>query len=620
MAKMQYLDFDLHLERSEKGYRAEVVACPAGQASVEFEVPFSDLEVENLLLRLGRPRQGIRRVDLPEMEAAKNFGARLFETVFDGDVRACLRSSLDEAMRQNAGLRIRLHFAETPELANWPWEYLYNPALNRFFSLSIETPLVRYLDLPERIRPLSIRPPLQVLVMISSPNDYDALDVEGEWAKLQEALGDLEQRGLVALERLEEATLAALQQQLRQDEVHVLHFIGHGGFSERREDGALILEDEQGRGRRVSGQDLGILLHDHRSLRLAILNACEGARTSCNDPFAGTAQSLVQQGIPAVIGMQFPVTDAAAITLAHEFYGALADGYPVDASLSEARKAIFAQGYDTEWGTPVLYMRSPDGVLFDLQNQVQSPSAPIPAPRPQRVPAAPEQRAPAAPARWPRKLPAVVWVLLALIVLAGGGLALGKAIGWPLKPTPTPVQQAVLPSSATPVPVTTQAPTPIPTAKPTEAQCAIAVDPRLPLSKKADNAGLGCAAASGAETFAAFQPFERGVMFWREDLKHIYVLQNDGTWSSHEDTWTGSYEQVVTEPDLSPPRGLYAPVRGFGQVWRLELGGPPSPIGWGTGEEQGYTMVVQPFARGLLLNDDDDKVYALYDDDTWQQP
>jgi hypothetical protein len=32
-----------------------------------------------------------------------------------------------------------------------------------------------------------------------------------------------------------------------------------------------------------------------------------------------------------------------------------------DYALAEARKSIFAQGNNVEWGTPVLYMRSPDG-------------------------------------------------------------------------------------------------------------------------------------------------------------------------------------------------------------------------------------------------------------------
>ena len=70
----------------------------------------------------------------------------------------CLRSSLDEASRQDAGLRIRLRLTDVPELADLAWEYLYNPTLNRFLALSVETPIVRYLDLPQRIRPLAVTP------------------------------------------------------------------------------------------------------------------------------------------------------------------------------------------------------------------------------------------------------------------------------------------------------------------------------------------------------------------------------------------------------------------------------------------------------------------------------
>ncbi len=370
MAEMTYLDFDLLIERAEKEYRARVLNSPAGQATARFALSFSELELENFLLRVGRPRQGTRRIESPEMAAAKAFGGRLFDAVSSDAVRSCLHSSLDEASRQGAGLRIRLRLTDAPELADLPWEYLCNPDLNRFFSLSADTPIVRYLDLPERIRPLAVKPPLKVMVMISGPNDYPSLDVEREWAKLQESLSDLEQRGVVALERLPETTLAALQRRLRRGEYHIFHFIGHGGFDEQAQDGVLLLEDETKRGRPVSGQYLGTLLHDEHTLRLAILNACEGARTSRTDPFAGAAQSLVQQGIPAVIAMQFEITDAAAITLAHEFYSALADGYPVDAALTEARKAIFANGNDVEWGTPVLYMRSPDGRIFDVERVV----------------------------------------------------------------------------------------------------------------------------------------------------------------------------------------------------------------------------------------------------------
>ena len=132
----------------------------------------------------------------------------------------------------------------------------------------------------------------------------------------------------MTVERQEDATLAELQRRLRQGQYHIFHFVGHGGFDKQAEDGILILEDQEERGRRVSAQFLGTLLHDHRPLRLAILNACEGGRASRVDPFAGTAQSLVQQGIPAVIAMQFEVTDDAAICFTREFYAAIAVGYP----------------------------------------------------------------------------------------------------------------------------------------------------------------------------------------------------------------------------------------------------------------------------------------------------
>ena len=262
-----------------------------------------------------------------------------------------------------------------------PWEYLYDSSLERFFSHSTNTPIIRYLDLGQAIRPLAVTPPLNVLVMIASPRDFEALDVEAEWQKIESAVAGLRARGLIQLTRLPAATLSALQKQLRQEQYHIFHYIGHGGFDQQTQDGVLLLEDESGRSRLVNGNHLGTLLHDHPSLRLAVLNACEGARTTRSDPFAGVAQQLVRQGIPAVIAMQFEITDRAAIILAQEFYDALADGYPVDAALAEARKSIYTAGNDIEWGTPVLYLRAADGQLFDLRKWQAKPSAPEPVVR-----------------------------------------------------------------------------------------------------------------------------------------------------------------------------------------------------------------------------------------------
>jgi WD40 repeat protein len=389
---LSYLDFDVLLERGDQGaYRARVVNAPAGQAGpVAFAVPFTPLDLEIFVLRIGRPRRVVRALDAPETAAIKAFGGRLYRALFHDELEVNLLRSLSEATAKGAGLRIRLRLSDTPELAELPWEFLYDQTRNRFLGLSDRTPLVRFLEVPDPPRPLPVRPPLQILGMIASPSDYPRLDVEQEWTKLRAALAPLEQDGQVNITRLESASLAALRQRLRRADCHVLHFVGHGGFDPHTQDGVLVLEDQTGRGRLISGQDLGVLLHDHNPLRLVVLNACEGARADPSDPFAGTAQSLIQQGIPTVVAMQFEITDPAAISLASELYAAVADGYPLDAALAEARKAIWADGNQIEWATPVLHLRAPDGRIFDLTPTPAATSPPPPTASTIRVlPAAP---------------------------------------------------------------------------------------------------------------------------------------------------------------------------------------------------------------------------------------
>ena len=224
---------------------------------------------------------------------------------------------------------------------------------------------MRYLDLPDPPRPLTVDGPLRLLVMISNPRGWPALDVEQEWNVLTGALAQPQADGRVVIERMP-ANMRTLRQRLRREEFHVFHFVGHGQYRSDWGDGVLVMEDAEGGPHEVTGEELGGLLNEYDATRLAVLNACEGALTDASDPFAGMAQSLIQQGLPAVVAMQFEITDDAAIIFARELYGAIADGYPVEAALAESRGAIRDAGNPTEWGTPVLYSRAPDGRLFDL--------------------------------------------------------------------------------------------------------------------------------------------------------------------------------------------------------------------------------------------------------------
>jgi Tol biopolymer transport system component len=368
VSELAYLNLDLLVEQAEPDYRIRVLASPAGESRpASFRMPFSDLEVENFLLKIGRPRRNVRRISPPQATAIKDFGGRLFEAVFSPELHINLAISQNRADAIDAGLRIRLRFSDCPELSELPWEYLYDREHNRFLCLSDRTPLVRYLEVSDSVRVVPVTPPLRILVVIASPSDLQQLDSEQEWSNVTAALSQLTQRGRVEVVRLAKPTMGALLRQLRRDTYHIFHFIGHGGFDPNTQGGMLAMEDDHGRARLVGGDDLGMLLHNHRSLRLAVLNSCEGARGDRADPFSGTAQSLIQQGIPAVVAMQFEITDDAAITFGRGLYEAIADGYPLDAATTEARIALYTDGNLTEWGTPVLYLRAPDGRIFDIQ-------------------------------------------------------------------------------------------------------------------------------------------------------------------------------------------------------------------------------------------------------------
>jgi hypothetical protein len=65
--------------------------------------------------------------------------------------------------------------------------------------------------------------------------------------------------------------------------------------------------------------------------------------------------------------MQYEITDTAAIEFSRSFYRAVAQGMPIEGAVVEARKAIsIAVNNTVEWGTPVLYLRSNNGRLFDV--------------------------------------------------------------------------------------------------------------------------------------------------------------------------------------------------------------------------------------------------------------
>jgi hypothetical protein len=376
---MAELDFELEIRESGEGYELSVLNSPAGEASQTVPFPFDPTELklrlQALEIALLRSSGTRRRLPTAEEKQVQDFGQQLFDWLIQGDVRSLFDSSRNSAKREGKPLRVKLRF-DSPALAALPWEFLYDSRRAEFVVLSTSTPLVRYLELPDPIEPLSVTGPLRVLGLVASPSDLPRLDSERERHRVEEATKSLQERGLLEVEWLPTGTWRELQAALRRGKWHIFHYVGHGGFDPATDEGMLALVDENGGTFRLRATELGRLLGDHQPLRLAVLNACEGAKGSDHNLFSSTAATVLRRGTPAVVAMQYEITDEAAIEFSRAFYEAIADGVPVDIGIAEARKAVsLAIGNTLEWGTPVLFMRAPDGVLFRVRKGSRRPRA-----------------------------------------------------------------------------------------------------------------------------------------------------------------------------------------------------------------------------------------------------
>jgi hypothetical protein len=410
----EFLDFDLRISRDAAGAFAVTVRSPAGEVAGTMRLPVDDSKLRLRLEEMRKARAAAgpaRRVSEPQRElnggrasgvkvrgTIRDLGRGLFKALLPSEIASCYRSSLGTARAGGKGLRIRLRL-DAPELALLPWEYLYDDAEGEHTCLVRGTPVVRHIEMARPPQPLTIRPPLRILGMIASPADLPDLDVGREKQQMEEAIRHLRDEGRVTVQWLAGQTARDLQKAMLGGPWHVFHFIGHGDFD--GSEGQVALADERGRSRLLSATQLGQLLAGHDSLRLVVLNSCEGARASATDLFSSTGAVLTRRGIPAVVSMQDAITDRAALEFSRMFYDAIAGGLPVDAALTEARIAISTTMGDTfEWGTPVLYMRSSDGRLFDIDAAAAvfqgSPEPPPAAPQPLIPSIAPQPLIPSA--------------------------------------------------------------------------------------------------------------------------------------------------------------------------------------------------------------------------------
>ncbi len=183
--------------------------------------------------------------------------------------------------------------------------------------------------------------PLKMLAFISLPLDLadnQRLQIEREQEILLEAINTPAGQGRLYIDCEDEARLDILENSLEAG-YNILHFTGHG--LSPRNGGGLLLEDAQGKRSPASVADVIRALQKGKStLRLAVISGCLTARTLHTGGFLDLARALARERIPAVIAMQFSISDIAGLQLAESLYPRLAAGQSIEAAMSAARRAL----------------------------------------------------------------------------------------------------------------------------------------------------------------------------------------------------------------------------------------------------------------------------------------
>jgi len=363
----EYRDFEILVTAAGEEYFARVLWSPVGEGVVQhkLELPFDQnqilLRLENAILR------SVKSVRSSRLDSdLRAIGDGLFRALLtqNEEIRLLYSGSRNKALEDGSNLRVKLRI-EAEALGALPWEYFYDDLiLKDYLGLDAHTSLVRYVPMAQQASRMSIQGPVRVLGMAANPRtgngaDYaKPLDVTDERARIDKAIRSLHESGEVNFQWVAGESYDDLFAAMYKAPWHVFHFVGHGGVDDSGE-GFVVLAGESGAPEEFSASKLIRVLRLAGPLRLVVLNCCDSARGS-----ASLARKLVLSGVPAVLAMQFPISDQAAIEFSSAFYFALASGEPVDGAVTHAR--IRMQNKSAiEWGIPVLYMRAPDGRIFD---------------------------------------------------------------------------------------------------------------------------------------------------------------------------------------------------------------------------------------------------------------
>ena len=181
-----------------------------------------------------------------EIDKLAQYGRRLYGLLFGDGQKLQAFLEFNDAYRREARLTLAMH-GNAAALWRLPWEYLHDDA--GFLALGGRFLLSRWPYGLAELDPPPADLPLRILVVVSAPEDQRALDSEEEIGAIQQALDEAVREERVQVQYLDDATLEAIGEAVRDFQPHVLHYTGHGKYDDKQGRSYLALENEDGQTR-----------------------------------------------------------------------------------------------------------------------------------------------------------------------------------------------------------------------------------------------------------------------------------------------------------------------------------------------------------------------------------
>ena len=271
------------------------------------------------------------------LERLRAFGGKLYEKLFSADVQKVWQSYKTKSDFLILCLRVA---PEASGLEALPWETLFDG--EEFLAAGAKTGLSRLpLDIPPQDDLPPIPPPLKMLAFISSPLDLaetERLQMEREQELLLQAVNAPAGQGVLQVDFEDEAKLPILESSLEAG-YHIFHYSGHG--IPPKDGGGLLLENAAGKRRPTPAAEiLQAMQKAEATLRLTVISGCQTARTLHSGGFRDLARGLAQRRVPAVLAMQFSISDVGGLRLAETLFPRLATGQPLEMAMSATRRTL----------------------------------------------------------------------------------------------------------------------------------------------------------------------------------------------------------------------------------------------------------------------------------------